>query len=209
MGDYNRNEFGPYTNADQEWSKKLGRRGDDVSGEGQWRHEDFDPRPNNDPSERRFTRYNPRDIGIRNQQTEEYFGSPYDVGNYASHYDDREHSVKYQRLNPRHEEQTSMGKNFRGKGPRSYKRSDHRILDDVNDRLFLDPYIDASDVEVDVDNGDVILKGTVEDQSSKRRAEDIAETVPGVKNVENRLRVANTNERTVSPVRSNAREQLM
>jgi osmotically-inducible protein OsmY len=62
---------------------------------------------------------------------------------------------------------------------------------------------------VDVEKGDVILKGTVKNRDVKRRAEDIAETVMGVKNVENRLRVANTNERIVSPVRSNAREELM
>lgn len=178
-------------------------------GEGEPRYQDFDHRRPYDPSERRFTNYSPRQMSIRNQQREEYHGSPYDVGNYASHYDDREHDLKDQRIGSTPGDQMSLRRNFRGKGPRSYKRSDERILEDINDRLFLDPYIDASDIEVDIDKGDVILKGTVEDRIAKRCAEDIVETVPGVKNVENRLRVAKAGERVISPVRSNAREELM
>lgn len=77
----------------------------------------------------------------------------------------------------------------RGKGPRNYSRSDERIRDDVNDRLSDDPFVDASDIEVSVSNGDVTLTGNVDHRSTKRRAEDLAESVSGVKNVENRLRV--------------------
>ena len=77
----------------------------------------------------------------------------------------------------------------RGKGPRSYRRSDERILQDVNDRLYDDPYVDATDVEVNVRDGEVFLTGTVEDLQSKRRAEDIGQSVSGVRNVENSLRV--------------------
>ncbi|MCD9019386.1 BON domain-containing protein [Parachryseolinea silvisoli] len=77
----------------------------------------------------------------------------------------------------------------RGKGPRGYSRSDDRIKEDVNDRLSDNPYIDASDVEVSVSNGEVVLSGKVTDRHDKRRAEDIAEGVSGVRNVENRIRV--------------------
>lgn len=77
----------------------------------------------------------------------------------------------------------------RGKGPRGYSRSDDRIKEDVNDRLSDNPYIDASDVEVSVTNGEVVLSGKVTDRHDKRRAEDIAEGVSGVRNVENRIRV--------------------
>ena len=153
--------------------------------------------------------HNPGNENIRDSRRGESYGSPYDVGNYASHYDVRQHNWKDQRIGFRAEEHESGKKDFRGKGPRSYKRSDERVLEDVNDRLYLDPYIDASDIEVDVEKGDLILKGTVEDRDAKRRAEDIAETVPGVQNVENRLRVAKTNQRIVGPVRSNAREELI
>lgn len=78
---------------------------------------------------------------------------------------------------------------YRGKGPRNYSRSDDRIKEDINDRLSDDPFIDASDIEVTVNNGDVTLTGTVDHRSTKRRAEDLAEAVSGVKNVENRIRV--------------------
>ena len=43
-----------------------------------------------------------------------------------------------------------------------------------------------------VSQGEVTLTGTVETRSAKRRAEDIAEDVSGVKNVENRLRLASS-----------------
>ena len=77
---------------------------------------------------------------------------------------------------------------YRGKGPKGYRRSDERIKEDVNDRLG-EGYMDASDIEVSVQNAEVTLTGTVNSRSDKRRAEDIAESVSGVTNVENRLRV--------------------
>jgi len=77
----------------------------------------------------------------------------------------------------------------RGRGPKGYRRSDERIKEDVNDRLSDDYYLDASDVEVQVQNTEVTLTGTVRSRNDKRRAEDLAESVSGVTNVENRLRV--------------------
>jgi hypothetical protein len=77
----------------------------------------------------------------------------------------------------------------RGRGPKGYRRSDERIKEDVNDRLSDDYYLDASDVEVTVTNTEVTLTGTVNSREDKRRAEDLAESVSGVSNVENRLRV--------------------
>jgi hypothetical protein len=77
----------------------------------------------------------------------------------------------------------------RGKGPKGYARSDERIKDDINDRLTDDAHIDASDIDVTVEKGEVTLTGTVPDRWGKRRAEDIAELVSGVTNVENRIRV--------------------
>jgi osmotically-inducible protein OsmY len=77
----------------------------------------------------------------------------------------------------------------RGRGPKGYRRSDERIKEDVNDRLSDDYYLDASDVEVTVTNTEVTLSGTVNNRNDKRRAEDLAESVSGVSNVENRLRV--------------------
>ena len=78
---------------------------------------------------------------------------------------------------------------FKGRGPKGYRRSDERIKDDINDRLSDDSWIDASDIEVNVENGEVTLTGTVHHRNAKRRAEDLAELVSGVTNVENRIRV--------------------
>jgi osmotically-inducible protein OsmY len=80
----------------------------------------------------------------------------------------------------------------RGRGPKGYRRSDERIKEDVSDRLGDDHYLDASDVEVVVADTEVTLTGTVNSRNDKRRAEDIADAVSGVSNVENRLRVKQT-----------------
>lgn len=79
----------------------------------------------------------------------------------------------------------------RGKGPKNYKRSDARIEEEINDMLTDDPYVDASEIEVTVKNGEVTLTGTVDNRVTKRRAEDIVEQVSGVTHVENRLRATN------------------
>jgi len=81
---------------------------------------------------------------------------------------------------------------FRGLGPKNYRRSDERILEDVYLRLLRDPSIDSSDVsiEVSVEQGVVLLAGSVDDRHTKRRAEDVAESVRGVKDIQNQLRVS-------------------
>jgi hypothetical protein len=83
----------------------------------------------------------------------------------------------------------------RGKGPRGYSRSDERIKEDINDRLSDNPFIDATEIEVTVASGEVTLTGSVTDRSDKRMAEDLAEAVSGVKNVENRIRVTTNREK--------------
>jgi hypothetical protein len=82
-------------------------------------------------------------------------------------------------------------KHFRGRGPKNYRRPDNLIREDINDRLTDDRYVDASEIEVDVKEGEVILSGYVPDRAAKRRAEDLAEGVFGVKYTENRLKVKN------------------
>jgi osmotically-inducible protein OsmY len=88
----------------------------------------------------------------------------------------------------RRREQDERLARHRGRGPRNYTRSDDRIREDLNDRLTDNPYLDASDIEVEVLNGEVTLTGTVDSRWAKRMAEDIAEDVSGVRNVENRIR---------------------
>ena len=76
-----------------------------------------------------------------------------------------------------------------GRGPRGYQRSDDRIREDISERLTDDAMIDASEIEVAVQNREVTLTGTVRDRNEKRRAEDIAESVSGASHVQNNLRI--------------------
>lgn len=90
---------------------------------------------------------------------------------------------------PDHYELRYTERGYRGKGPRGYVRSRERIREDVCDRLTDDPGVDASNIEVEVQDGEVTLSGTVSDRRQKRRAEDCADTVGGVTHVQNNLRI--------------------
>lgn len=86
--------------------------------------------------------------------------------------------------------QQALGR-FAGLGPKDYRRSDDRIREDISDRLTDDAFVDASDIVVLVESCEVTLSGTVDTRDQKRRAEDIAEGVSGVRDVNNQVRVKN------------------
>ena len=75
-----------------------------------------------------------------------------------------------------------------GRGPRNYQRSDERIREDICDRLS-QGWMDASDVDVTVSQGEVTLTGQVRSRDEKRAIEDVIEGVLGVKDVHNQLRL--------------------
>jgi len=76
-----------------------------------------------------------------------------------------------------------------GRGPKGYQRSDDRIRESVNENLEQNEELDASEIEVSVQGGEVTLEGTVPNRWSKRLAEDLVHGQRGVKDVHNRLRV--------------------
>jgi osmotically-inducible protein OsmY len=76
-----------------------------------------------------------------------------------------------------------------GRGPRNYQRTDERIREDLCERFTQHSYLDPSDIDVRVQNGEVTLEGSVSDRWAKRTAEDIAEGVWGVKEVHNQIRI--------------------
>jgi hypothetical protein len=78
---------------------------------------------------------------------------------------------------------------YTGIGPQGYQRSDERICEEVCERLTQHGQIDASDMEVEVNDGEVYLKGKVDNRHSKRMTEDVAASVPGVMDVHNQLKV--------------------
>jgi len=83
----------------------------------------------------------------------------------------------------------SSQRGFLGKGPKGYKRSDDRIKEDVCETLLRDHRIDASDIEVNVENAMVTLSGTVDNREAKRTAEMIIENLSGVDDVKNEIKV--------------------
>lgn len=76
----------------------------------------------------------------------------------------------------------------RGRGPRGYRRSDERIRELVCERLTEDPHLDASHIEVRVQNGDITLEGFVTERRAKWWAEELAHQSSGAE-VFNRLRL--------------------
>ncbi len=77
----------------------------------------------------------------------------------------------------------------RGRGPKGYRRSDERLKELICEHLADDPHVDASDLEVEVANGEVTLSGTVNDRRMKWRAEDLAEACSRGGEIHNRIRV--------------------
>lgn len=78
---------------------------------------------------------------------------------------------------------------FRGVGPKGFQRSDERIREMVSETLEDHEAIDARDIEVHVESGEVTLTGTVSDRQTKRLAEDVIEFLPGVQDVTNNIKV--------------------
>ena len=78
---------------------------------------------------------------------------------------------------------------YTGRGPKGYTRSKERIVEGVSDRLTDHPDLDASQIQVDVKDDVVVLRGRVPDRGQKRIAEDVAESVSGVRDVRNELDV--------------------
>ncbi len=78
---------------------------------------------------------------------------------------------------------------FTGAGPQGYQRSDERIREDVHERLTRHGYLDARNIQAQVNNGEVTLMGTVDNHQAKRMAADMAESVFGVKDVHNNLQI--------------------
>jgi hypothetical protein len=81
---------------------------------------------------------------------------------------------------------------YTGRGPRGFQYSDERICENVCQHLTQHGWLDARDLEVSVNNGEVTLSGTVASRSDKRLAEDMADSVRGVTDVHNRLRIRET-----------------
>ena len=78
---------------------------------------------------------------------------------------------------------------YRGRGPRDFRRSDDRLREEVCERLTDDWAVDATEISVQVVDGEVTLTGIVPSREQRRRAEECVDHVSGVRDVFNQLRV--------------------
>ena len=79
--------------------------------------------------------------------------------------------------------------NYAGMGPKSYRRSDARIEEEVCEILLKDRYVDASDVAVNVEDGVVRLAGTVANREDRFAIERVIDGIWGVEDIENDIKV--------------------
>ena len=116
--------------------------------------------------------------------------APTDSGHYGELHEGRQSWATLQR----HLQESTNARTggHRGRGPKGYVRSDERIHEDIVERLTDDHEIDASDVSVQVQDGEVTLTGTVHDRHMKFLIEERVAACGGVKDIHNRLRSTRT-----------------
>jgi osmotically-inducible protein OsmY len=68
--------------------------------------------------------------------------------------------------------------------------SDDFLSDTIRQKLAADQIVKGGAIEVVVKDGAVTLKGTVEEDKQKNKAEKIAKKVSGVKSVVNQIQIA-------------------
>lgn len=93
----------------------------------------------------------------------------------------------------------------RGRGPKGYQRTDDRIREDICDGLMMS-WMNAENVEVQVRDGEVTLQGTVKSRDEKRAIEALAESVLGVKELINSLRVERRDQPRAEPQEQRTQE---
>jgi osmotically-inducible protein OsmY len=107
-----------------------------------------------------------------------------------------------ERMDALHRRLDQLGRRFRqargwqrGRGPERVDEAeaagseDARIRSQVSACLTEDWYVDGTEITVSVADGEVTLDGVVENRAEKRLAEDCADSVEGVVDVRNNLRI--------------------
>lgn len=70
------------------------------------------------------------------------------------------------------------------------RRSDDSIREDILNLLAENPDLDATNIDIHVEGGDVTLSGAVDNRDAKWMAEDLAGSISGVREIHNRIKVA-------------------
>jgi osmotically-inducible protein OsmY len=90
----------------------------------------------------------------------------------------------------RAERQEEQGRRQTGRVKRGHRRPDESLAREIHEILVKDPELNATEIEVAVEGGAVTLTGEVESSGAKLLAEELVESLLGVREVHNRLRVA-------------------
>jgi osmotically-inducible protein OsmY len=69
-------------------------------------------------------------------------------------------------------------------------QGDAAVADRVMDRLRSEPTLASSELQARSEDGNVLLSGSVPTAAERKRAEDVADSVPGVDGVINQIEVA-------------------
>jgi osmotically-inducible protein OsmY len=88
------------------------------------------------------------------------------------------------------ERRGEQGTTDRRRGPERRRRPDEALAREIREILGADPELDATTIEVEVEGGAVTIAGEVTDPDARLLAEELVESVVGVLEVHNRLRVA-------------------
>ena len=162
-GEYGRGEYGRGYEAGRRYeSERQGSWGQPYANE--YPSQDWERQYGREP-------YGQQGWQSYGRQPGQYLSGPYGRGQYGMQYGEY------------------GGGRYYGRGPKGYQPSDQRILEEINERLTEHVDIDASEIEVKVQSGEVTLTGTVNERYAKRLAEDVAENVLGVKQLHNQIRV--------------------
>jgi hypothetical protein len=73
--------------------------------------------------------------------------------------------------------------------PRPRRRPDATLAHEIHEILTQDPELDATEIQVEVERGAVTLTGVVDSREAKLLAEELVESVTGVREVHNGLTV--------------------
>lgn len=202
---------GNYNDQNREWDR-TNRNFDNFNDSDQYSQRgQYGSQPGYGQADNRQSQYGGSSYGNRqwdetNRQQSQYSGRQQrsgEAGRLGNDMGPTMNQGSYWDTNYQSEDNNFRNTSHRGKGPKGYTRSDERIREDLSDRFSDDDRLDASNIEVQVTNSEVILTGTVDSRQAKRHAEDLAERISGIRNVENRLRVQQEDSSTSSELNRN------
>jgi len=70
------------------------------------------------------------------------------------------------------------------------RRPDAQLAQELQEILSKDPELDSTEIEVEVEGGAVTLRGVVDSSDARLLAEELVESVTGVREVHNNLKVS-------------------